>query len=139
MTLPAQCSNDTSKPKGLLWEYLDHFSGRRVARSVWSSTGTAPRAQQPTQYFTVTHPFHPWRGQRIELIDCHRQWGQWRVNFLSEQGHRLYLPASWTDLGPRDPFVEQSQGRAIARVEDLLELAQMTASHVKEITPNMST
>jgi len=49
------------------------------------------------------------------------------------------LPASWTDLGPRDPFVEQSQGRAIARVEDLLELAQMTASHVKEITPNMST
>ena len=22
VTLPAQCSNDTSKPKGLLWEYL---------------------------------------------------------------------------------------------------------------------
>lgn len=47
----------------------------------------------------------------------------------------LHLPASWTDVGPRDPFVEQSQGRAIARVEDLLELVKMTESNVKKITP----
>jgi len=45
------------------------------------------------------------------------------------------LPASWTDVGSRDPFVEQSQGRAIARVEDLLELVKMTVSSVKEIKP----
>jgi hypothetical protein len=38
-------------------------------------------------------------------------------------------------MGPKDPFIEQSQGRAIARVEDLLELARITAEHVKEITP----
>lgn len=47
----------------------------------------------------------------------------------------MYLPAAWTDLGPKDPFVEQAKGRAIARVEDLLELARITAEHVKEITP----
>jgi len=99
--------------------------------------GTAPRAQQHTQYCTVIHRFHPWQGRRIELIDCHRQWGQWRVYFLSEQGHTLHLPASWTDVGPRDPFVEQSQGRAIARVEDLLELVKMTGSSVKEIKPKV--
>jgi hypothetical protein len=106
-----------------------------MARLVWTRVRTAPRVQQHTQYFTVTHPFHPWRGRRIELIDCHWQWGQWRVSFFSEQGHTLYLPASWTDAGPRDPFVEQSQGRAIARVEDLLELAKMTERSVKEIKP----
>jgi len=37
-----------------------------------------------------------------------------------------YLPAAWTDVGPRDPFVEQAQGRVIACVEDLLALANMT-------------
>ena len=99
--------------------------------------GTAPGPPQDTPYFTVTHPFHPWRGRRIELIDCHRQWGQWRVYYLSEGGATLHLPASWTDVGPRDPFVQQSQGRAIARVEDLLELVKMTESSVKKIKPQV--
>ena len=35
------------------------------------------------------------------------------------------MPASWTDVGPSDPFVEQAQGRSLVRVEDLLALAQM--------------
>jgi len=35
------------------------------------------------------------------------------------------FPASWTDAGPLDPFVEQSAGRAIARGQDLLQLADM--------------
>ena len=108
-----------------------------MARLDWIRQRTTPRAKQHTRYFTVTHPFHPWRGRRIELIDCHRQWGQWRVYFLSEQGHTVHLPASWTDMGPGDPFVEQSQGRAIARVEDLLELVKMIGRSVKVIKPNM--
>ena len=47
------------------------------------------------------------------------------------------MPAAWTDWGPKDPFVEQSQGRAIARVEDLLELVKMTSGAVNQIKPNM--
>ncbi len=47
------------------------------------------------------------------------------------------MPAAWTDCGPKDPFVEQAQGRAVARVEDLLELVKMTASAVKEIKPDV--
>ncbi len=42
-----------------------------------------------------------------------------------------YLPASWTDVGPADVFLEQSQGRAIARAEDLLELAELMARQAK--------
>ena len=89
------------------------------------------------QFFTITHPFHPKKGQRFELIDCQRRWGKWRVYHLTEDGQQAFLPASWTDVGPKDPFVEQAQGRAIARVEDLLELAKMTRSGVKEIKSNM--
>jgi Family of unknown function (DUF5372) len=87
--------------------------------------GTAPDANDTKQVFTVTHPFHPWRGRRFELIDRRQRWGQWRVYYVTESGCQSYLPASWTDAGVKDPFVEQAQGRAIARLEDLLQLAAM--------------
>jgi hypothetical protein len=65
------------------------------------------------------------------LIDRQQRWGQWRLYFVTTEGHTAYMPASWTDAGPRDPFIELAQGRAIARVEDLLELVNMTAGAVK--------
>jgi hypothetical protein len=98
---------------------------------------TAPNASQARPFFTVTHPFHPWQGQRFELVECRRCWGQWRVYYLNPKGHLACFPASWTDAGPRDPFVEQARGRAIARVEDLLELVKMTREGVNEIKPQM--
>jgi len=51
------------------------------------------------------------------------------------------LPASWTDAGPEDPFVEQADGRAVARVDDLLQLAatitKLSTNAVNEIKPNV--
>ncbi len=91
------------------------------------------------QYFTVTHPFHPWCGRRFELIDSRRRWGQWRVYYVTETGCHAYLPASGTDVGPKDPFVEQADGRAIARTEDLLRLTDLiedlSSKSVKENKP----
>ncbi len=86
---------------------------------------TALNADQSKQCFTITHPFHAWRGQCFELIDCQRRWGQWRVYYFCKDGQTAYLPAAWTDVGPKDPFVEQAQGRALARVQDLLELVKI--------------
>ena len=97
---------------------------------------TAPHSNDPEEFFTVTHPFHPWRGRRLALIECRRRWGQWRVYYLNERGQLAYVPASWTDAGPKDPFVEQARGRALCRVEDLLELVKMAGGAVKEIKPN---
>ena len=57
--------------------------------------------------------------------------------FLTSDGNTAYLPAAWTDVGPKDPFVEQAQGRALARVEDLLELVKMASGAVNQIKPNM--
>ena len=70
-------------------------------------------------------------------MDCQQQLGQWRVSYLSKSGRRACLPAAGTDWGCPDPFVEQSRGRAIARVQDLLELAQLVERSVKGITPNV--
>ena len=58
------------------------------------------------------------------------RWGEWRVYYLTKKGDTSYLPASWTDVRPLDPFVEQARGRAIARVEDLLALAKMARKGV---------
>ena len=102
-----------------------------------SSRGTAPSPRQSARYFTLTHPFHPWRGRRFELLEQRPQWGQWRVYYLTKTGRQAFFPAGWTDLGPLDPFVEQARGRAIARIEDLVELAQLVSETVKAIKPLM--
>lgn len=92
---------------------------------------TAPDPDQAKQFFTITHPFHPWRGRRFELIECRRRWGHWRVYYLNGNRQLGYFPASWTDAGPKDPFVEQAQGRAVARTEDLLKLVEVMAGCCK--------
>ena len=65
------------------------------------------------------------------MIDLRRRWGQWRVYYLTQEGCTTYMLASWTDAGTKDSFVQQAQGRAVARIEDLLELTKMTQDAVK--------
>ena len=52
-----------------------------------------------------------------------------------------YFPASWTDVGEADPFVELSQGRAMGRVQDLLRLVRVAEDirieSVNEIRPDV--
>ena len=74
-------------------------------------------------------------------MDCRRCWGEWRIFYYLAERETAYFPASWTDVGEVDPFVELSQGRAMGRVQDLLRLAQLVADlrtdPVKEIKPNV--
>jgi hypothetical protein len=87
----------------------------------------------------VTHPFHPWRGQQFEFVDCRRCWGQWRVFYYTEDGQSAFFPAGWTDAGQADPFVVLSGGQALYRFEDLLRLVKLIeglkGSTVKKIRP----
>jgi hypothetical protein len=70
----------------------------------------------------VTHPFHPLRGQRFELIDVRKTWGEDRA-FLRGPSGIMSLPVGWTDVEPPDPFVVQAAGRALCRTVDLLAIA----------------
>jgi Family of unknown function (DUF5372) len=89
----------------------------------------------------VTHPFHPWRGRKFELVDCRQCWGEWRVFYYNDNDQVAYFPASWTDAGQTDPFIVLSGGRAVSRFEDLLRLVKLIEdlkqSAVKEIRPNV--
>jgi hypothetical protein len=102
---------------------------------------TAPDVHDGKKFFRVTHPFHPWRGQQFEFVDCRRCWEEWRVFYYIACGETAYFPASWTDVGERDPFVDLSAGRAMGRVQDLLRLVQLArdlkSGGVNEIKPKV--
>lgn len=80
-------------------------------------------------------------GRQFEFIDCRLCWNEWRVFYYTADMELAYFPASWTDVGEADPFVTLSEGRAMARVEDLLRLADLVkdleSQTVKEIGPNV--
>lgn len=79
------------------------------------------------------HPYHPLCGKEFELIHYSKSWGEDRVHFYDEQGEHYSLPASWTDIGPEDPFVKISQGRSYFRFKDLLALAELVQQIQQEI------
>ena len=73
----------------------------------------------------MTHPFHPLRGCEFNLVTYRRNWGEDRVYFHDDRGRLRALSADWTSLGPGDPFVVVSAGRAAFRTADLLELVAL--------------
>ena len=92
-----------------------------------SAARTTPDARVEAEAFEVTHPYHPLYGQRIELVVVRHNWAEARVYYHDENGALRSLSLEWTDLAPADPFVEISAGRALFRVTDLLELAQLVS------------
>jgi hypothetical protein len=89
---------------------------RRVSRS-------APDRSAGVHLFRVTHPFHPLRGQDLELVNERHCFGEAFVFFYGPRGDLSSVPAAWTDLVGPDPFVAVSAGRACFRPRDLLRLA----------------
>jgi len=77
--------------------------------------------------FRVTHPFHPLRGREFDTLDERWSWGKRWLYCCEDDGRLFCVPASWTDQAEQDPFVVISAGRAMARVEDLLRLAELLA------------
>lgn len=83
--------------------------------------------------FEVTHPFHPLFKQKFKLITYHRNWESHRVHFYNNENRFVSLPTSWTSLFPRDLFVEQSTGRSLFKVTDLLSLIQLIETFDQDI------
>jgi hypothetical protein len=63
------------------------------------------------------------------------------VFYVTADMQTAYFPASWTDVGEVDPFVELSKGRSMGRVEDLLRLVRLVrdfqVESVNEIKPTV--
>ena len=77
------------------------------------------------QVFTVTHPFHPLRGQTFEVLAVRNNWGGDRVSYLGGDGRLRTLPLEWTDVHAPDLVVTVGAGRAFFRADRLRQLRRL--------------
>lgn len=88
-------------------------------RTYPATARVVPESQQRVR---VTHPFHPWRGRELEVVDVRRYGGDDLLYSYDDDGWLVSVPRSWTDMGELEPFREWSAGRAQFRLEDLKKL-----------------
>jgi hypothetical protein len=78
--------------------------------------------------FRITHPFHPRRGEQLELLAYRRGFGYEVVEGRDSSGALLSVPLTFTNaVFEEDPFLSVSAGRALFRADDLLRLAELLA------------
>jgi len=63
--------------------------------------------------------------REFTLVAYRHTWGEDRVYFHLGDEDLHSLPASWTDVGPADPFVTIAAERALFRYADLLALVRL--------------
>ncbi|MGO9837458.1 MAG: DUF5372 family protein [Polyangiaceae bacterium] len=73
----------------------------------------------------MTHPFHPLGGQ--ELVCIGKRYNRYGTRLLLQVGEETVcsVPPQWTDDVAPDPEIAIGERRAVVRVADLLELAEL--------------
>lgn len=92
---------------------------------LWSQARIAYGDEHGAQVFTVTHPFHPLRGQTFDLLAVRNNWGGDRVSYAGPDGRLRTLPVEWTDVLEPDLVVTVGAGRALFRTDQLRELRKL--------------
>lgn len=99
---------------------LRHFQRAPLRR--YSNT---PDTSRKDTKFKITHPFHPLYNQEFDLIVCRYNWGEYLVYFHDFNQQLISVPASWTSIATKYPFVKIAAGRSLFRSEDLLCLCDL--------------
>jgi hypothetical protein len=97
---------------------------------LWRKARIADRDEGGIQVFTVTHPFHPLKGQTFEVLAVRNNWGGDRVSYLDATGRLRTLPVEWTDVRMPDPVVTVGDGRAWFRADLLRQLRRLIDEQV---------
>jgi Family of unknown function (DUF5372) len=85
---------------------------------------TIPNPSDEALEFTVTHPFHPLKGQTYAILSRRSAWGEPRVQFLDPVTEQVRsLPIAWTSLATPDSFIQMAAGQALLRLVDLQRLS----------------
>jgi len=96
----------------------------------WQKARNADRRNCGLQVFTVTHPFHPLKGQTFEVLAVRNNWGGDRVSYLDAAGRLRTLPVEWTDAHGPDPVVMAGAGLAFFRADLLRHLRKLIDEEV---------
>ena len=73
----------------------------------------------------MTHPFHPLSGRDLACVA--ERYNRYGKRFLVRVDDETVcsVPPQWTDAAAPDPEIVIGEGRALVRVADLLELADL--------------
>ncbi len=75
----------------------------------------------------MTHPFHPLSGRQLACVgERYNRYGR-RLLLRVDDETVCSVPPQWTDAAAPDPEIVLGRERALVRVADLLELADLVA------------
>jgi hypothetical protein len=75
----------------------------------------------------VTHPFHPFSGRQLVCVgERYNRYGK-RLLLQVDAKTVCSVPPQWTDAVAPEPELTMGKRRALFRVSDLVELAQLVA------------
>ena len=77
------------------------------------------------QLVRITHPFHPFSGRQLVCVGERYNRAGKRLLLRVDDSAICSVPPQWTDMVTPDPEVVMGQGRALFRVADLVDLAQL--------------
>jgi hypothetical protein len=100
-----------------VWTFPDH----RAGSGRWVSRRTRHSAVVPSDlsgFVVVTHPFHPLKGQRLEVLYAKRRGAE--VVFVCAGGvsGQITLLQSWTDRGEQ-PVARRLSAEGLAGLDTL--------------------
>src|SRR5260370_32368910 len=113
-----------SRPCRTGGEARDSFSAFSYSRS-WTTQQTAPSNNSIGEKFRVTHPFHPLRGEELEVEGRTGRWGEELLWFRAAGGNLRTIPLRFTSWAAMEPYVEVGGGRSWYRASDLVELVRL--------------
>jgi len=74
---------------------------------------------------SITHPFHPLRGQTFDVVSRNPHWGEDRVIYRAADGTLPTIAIGMTDMAPLDRFRDIAAGRAAFLMVDLHRLVDV--------------
>jgi hypothetical protein len=102
------------------------------AQAVCNSPRNANLPAASTQLVGITHPFHPFGGRQLLCVGERYNRSGKRLLLRVDDTIVCSVPPQWTDAATPDPEVVMGQGRALFRVADLLELANLVSRLCQE-------
>ncbi len=90
-----------------------------------NSIQNATTSVAATRLVRITHPFHPLSGKQFACVgERYNRYGK-RLLLQVDDASICSIPPPWTDLVAPDPEMVIGRSRALFRVADLLDLAQL--------------
>lgn len=86
---------------------------------------TALKSNRHLGYVTITHPFHPLKGERLKVLSSKTFNNKDILSLQSLSGRIVPVPREWTDKADPHPYLSLSEALPILSFTHLQQLAEL--------------